>query len=473
MSPNKQKTLYVVLLLLLISILASSQVYAQEEEQTGFTEDFDNINWEEWEYSQDVLVENGILRLGPGNFIMRLGGWSEIDLTIQMRYQTPNEAVVNYYMNEGGHYALILIGDRVILEKIAEGEPSHLGEGPVADFTSEEWNEIKIQVAGGTHTISINQTQVLTVTDTEPYTGGDVMIHSLGSATVEVDSINLTGSPLGEATPAGEAPPEEMPPGEEPPGEQPPAEEPAGEPGAEPAVSPGLPTDTGADTTLTLIEELLAGQSNQLELTTFLINLILAVVSSFILGRVYVYWGSSLSNRRAFASNFMLLTVTTTFIILVVRSSVALSLGLVGALSIVRFRAAIKEPEELAYLFFAISLGIGLGDNQRLITLLALVVAIVIMGLLRLFRNTQSDVNLHLTVSSHNPEKVDLDEITAVLEKHCSKIKLLRFDETAEVLESSYVIEFKRLSNLSQAKSELQALSPAMQISFLDNKGIW
>ena len=50
----------------------------------------------------------------------------------------------------------------------------------------------------------------------------------------------------------------------------------------------------------------------------------------------------------------------------------ALSLGLVGALSIVRFRTAIKEPEELAFLFFAIGLGIGLGDNQRLITLLAL-----------------------------------------------------------------------------------------------------
>jgi hypothetical protein len=169
----------------------------------------------------------------------------------------------------------------------------------------------------------------------------------------------------------------------------------------------------------------------------------------------------------------MLLTVTTTFIILVVRSSVALSLGLVGALSIVRFRAAVKEPEELAYLFFAISLGIGLGDNQRLITLLALLVGITVIGLLRLFRRTGADVNLHLTIASKNPGKVELDQITEVLEKHCSKIKLLRFDETEQVLETSYVIEFKRVSDLSQAKSELQTLSPSMEISFLDNKGIW
>ena len=123
-----------------------------------------------------------------------------------------------------------------------------------------------------------------------------------------------------------------------------------------------------------------SSQASPTELSTFVINLALAVLLSYILSLVYIHWGSSLSNRRRFAANFMLITVTTTFIILVVRSSVALSLGLVGALSIVRFRAAIKEPEELAYLFFAIGIGIGLGDNQRLITVLAMVAAILILG---------------------------------------------------------------------------------------------
>ena len=52
-------------------------------------------------------------------------------------------------------------------------------------------------------------------------------------------------------------------------------------------------------------------------------------------------------------------------IIFVVKSSLALSLGLVGALSIVRFRSAIKEPEELTFLFLNIALGIGFGANAR------------------------------------------------------------------------------------------------------------
>ena len=55
--------------------------------------------------------------------------------------------------------------------------------------------------------------------------------------------------------------------------------------------------------------------------------------------------------------------MTTYIVIMVVKNSLALSLGLVGALSIVRFRAAIKEPEELVYLFLIIAAGLGCGAN--------------------------------------------------------------------------------------------------------------
>ncbi|MBN1956458.1 MAG: DUF4956 domain-containing protein [Anaerolineae bacterium] len=222
-----------------------------------------------------------------------------------------------------------------------------------------------------------------------------------------------------------------------------------------------------------LATEFFAAQVGGVELTAFLINIALAVVTSYILGRVYVHWGASLSNRRRFAANFVLLTVTTTFIILVVRSSVALSLGLVGALSIVRFRTAVKEPEELAYLFFAIALGIGLGDNQRTITLLAFAVTIAILGVAKLFRRSQADVNLHLTVTSHKPQPVDMDEIVAALQPHCTKLKLLRFDENDQVLEMAFLVEFRHASDLGQARAAIRALGDAVDMTFLDNKGSW
>ena len=72
-------------------------------------------------------------------------------------------------------------------------------------------------------------------------------------------------------------------------------------------------------------------------------------------------------------------TYASHLIITVIKSSIALSLGLVGALSIIRFRTPIKEPEELAYIFIAVAIGLGLGANQVMATLIGFVVVAIAM----------------------------------------------------------------------------------------------
>lgn len=79
---------------------------------------------------------------------------------------------------------------------------------------------------------------------------------------------------------------------------------------------------------------------------------------------VYRGYARTLGNRIAFSQIFWLLATVTTVVITIVKLSLALSLGLVGALSIVRFRAAIKEPEELVYLFLVIAIGLAMGAGQ-------------------------------------------------------------------------------------------------------------
>ena len=85
----------------------------------------------------------------------------------------------------------------------------------------------------------------------------------------------------------------------------------------------------------------------QIDLENFVINLVCAIILSFLIQLTYNRTSKSLSSATNFSRNFVVLGLTTTIVITIVKSSLALSLGLVGALSIVRFRAAIKEPEEL------------------------------------------------------------------------------------------------------------------------------
>src|SRR5262245_206409 len=159
------------------------------------------------------------------------------------------------------------------------------------------------------------------------------------------------------------------------------------------------------------LRELFLNPTSIASLPKLVLSLALAALLGLLLGEAYVRFGHSLSNRRAFARNFLMLTVTTTLIISIVRSSLALSLGLVGALSIVRFRAAIKEPEELAFLFLAISTGLGLGAGQPIITVTALVVIIGLIAIRSQMNPRPDEPNLYLTIASPAAATLDANQI--------------------------------------------------------------
>ena len=103
-----------------------------------------------------------------------------------------------------------------------------------------------------------------------------------------------------------------------------------------------------------------SGLATPLPLTEVIINLAVGAFLAFLLRLHFFRFSNSLTNRSEFLTVLPFITLTTILIISIVKSSLALSLGLVGALSIVRFRTPIKEPEELAYLFISIAIGLGL-----------------------------------------------------------------------------------------------------------------
>jgi hypothetical protein len=204
-------------------------------------------------------------------------------------------------------------------------------------------------------------------------------------------------------------------------------------------------------------------------ISRFVLGLLLAALFGYLIGRLYVRCGRSMSNRREFAHNFPLLVVTTMLVISIVKSSLALSLGLVGALSIVRFRAAVKEPEELTYLFFAIAMGLGLGGNQEVITTFAF---FVISGIVFLnSRRTKTEnPTLHMTIAG--PQSTDLESILAQLRPHCSDLHLMRLDETGEAMEVALHVSFESVDDLNAARSSLRTLKAPLEVSFLDTQGL-
>ena len=212
-----------------------------------------------------------------------------------------------------------------------------------------------------------------------------------------------------------------------------------------------------------------------LSVMTLLVNLVLGTILAFALAWHYRHFGQTHSNRNELAQVFPLIVLVTTLIISVVKSSLALSLGLVGALSIVRFRTPIKEPEELAYLFTALAIGLGFGADQRIATVVA---AVFIMSVLiarsRMKKKTNDDHNLYFNVDvpEYNGDQQVFRKINGILRQHTSMADLRRLDVRDGVLQATYFIDCQDSENLISLMDGLNGSLPGVAASFVERKGI-
>lgn len=173
------------------------------------------------------------------------------------------------------------------------------------------------------------------------------------------------------------------------------------------------------------ISKLLESQ-NEFSHLYFLISLFLTVIYSLIVRNCYENYGNALGSKIFISRIIVFLAITTFLVISVVKQSLALSLGLVGALSIIRFRTPIKDPEDLVYLFVSLAIGIGMAAGQILITTICFTV-IVILIFTRRNKTFKNESDYNLTLSIKNRPNIE-NEIIDIIKSDIKKFKLIRYD---------------------------------------------
>lgn len=166
-------------------------------------------------------------------------------------------------------------------------------------------------------------------------------------------------------------------------------------------------------------------------------KLFLALAAALLMGcliyMVYRKFYTGVVYSRSFAATLVGMTVLTCMVTLAISTNIVISLGMVGALSIVRFRTAVKDPMDLLYLFWAITTGITVGAGMYV---LAVAAAVVMIGMIFLLHYKQASGQIYVAVIHYTGEETG-DKIIQTFGKmkYFIKSKTLRSGKTEMAVE--------------------------------------
>ena len=199
-----------------------------------------------------------------------------------------------------------------------------------------------------------------------------------------------------------------------------------------------------------------------------ILDMVIAMALAFCIGLfiffVYKKTFSGVMYSTSFGVSLITLTMVTTLVILAVTSNVVLSLGMVGALSIVRFRSAIKEPLDIAYLFWAIAVGIVLAAGM---IPLAVFGSVIIGIILIVFSNVRGGVTQPYIVVMQCESKEAEKLAKAYLAEHTEKNKLKSKSVQKGAVELNMEVRLKDDdTDFVNALSEIEGVRSAVLVSF-------
>ena len=163
---------------------------------------------------------------------------------------------------------------------------------------------------------------------------------------------------------------------------------------------------------------------------TIVMDLILALIMGLVIYQIYKKFYKGVVYSKNYAMSLVGMTVLTCMVTLAISTNIIISLGMVGALSIVRYRTAIKEPLDLMYMFWAITSGIALGASMYILVLFATIIMFV---LLLIFNKQGSSRGAYILVVHYKGDETG-DEVIKLLRKVNFTVRSIIFrDDDSEM----------------------------------------
>ena len=209
---------------------------------------------------------------------------------------------------------------------------------------------------------------------------------------------------------------------------------------------------------------ILSDHSIDISLSDSISILLLSLLLGLYLRYLFCRFSNSFSSKVSFGNTILVVTLSVASLIAIVKSSLALSLGLVGALSVVRFRTAVKEPYSLAFLLLSICIGISIGASQyKFACLLTIAATLIIIYIYKdrtgkestFFKSTIEDLD---TLSISLNSKVSIGNISKIIANNTKYFKIVSWDvgdnDITNLVAKVRISDHESLMNLEKEVNE-------------------
>lgn len=201
---------------------------------------------------------------------------------------------------------------------------------------------------------------------------------------------------------------------------------------------------------------------------TVVFSLLLAVVLAVIISQVYKFTHRGLSYELSFMTTLVLLAPIVAVVMLFIRGDLVLSLGLIGSLSIIRFRTPIKDTRDMVFIFWVITVGLGCGTQNWVVVILATIIITILMFLMHFIRYGQSyNIDYVLVVAGTGSHKSK--DINDVIEKYTKEIRVRSKETEEDYWETIFEVRFdeKAISLTDEVLDELRSIEGIERVSLL------
>lgn len=209
-------------------------------------------------------------------------------------------------------------------------------------------------------------------------------------------------------------------------------------------------------------------------LPTIVINLLLAMVLGIVVAKVYKHTHKGISYSASYAYSIVIITMVVAFVMMVIGGNVARAFTLLGAFTLIRFRTAVKDPKDTAFIFLALVVGLAVGASDYALAIAGTAVTAItalVLDALNFGSLLKLEQVLYLTI---NPKTVNQKDLEVILKSQFKEISIINvnYSDSNRLLQYSYNVTLRKRDQQAEIMEKISAVEGVKNAEILASQQV-